>query len=264
MRANLLDRRPGLIRYSASLELQRRLVEARKAGTIPDVLLFCEHPHVITLGRNGKLEHLRAGDRLLAQMNVEFQLNGPRRRHHLSRARADRRLSDSGFDRASPRCPLVRRATRGSDDSRDGGFRHRREASRKGGTGFGWSRQVSEEKLAALGVHLSRWITSHGFAYNVSTDLALFRFDRAVRDCGSTRHVAGTNSRARRAVRRSSRAPGVALWRSVRAPDGSGRARPSWRKRLRGSRSRSAANRLRTHTRERRSCEGEPRHEPIR
>ncbi len=63
----------GLIPYAEAFELQRRLVEARKAGSIPDVLFFCEHPHVITLGRNGRIEHLRAPDRVLAQMNVEFQ-----------------------------------------------------------------------------------------------------------------------------------------------------------------------------------------------
>ena len=62
----------SLIPYVPAWELQRELVEARKANAIPDVLLFCEHPHVITLGRNGKSEHLRANDRLLAQMQVEF------------------------------------------------------------------------------------------------------------------------------------------------------------------------------------------------
>src|ERR1700758_2350718 len=63
----------GLMRYDAACELQRELVAARKEGAVPDVLLFCEHPHVITLGRNGKREHLLAGNRLLAQMNVEFR-----------------------------------------------------------------------------------------------------------------------------------------------------------------------------------------------
>ena len=62
----------GLLPYAPACALQTRLVEARKAGVIPDVLLLCEHPHVITLGRNGKHEHLRAGERLLAQMNVTF------------------------------------------------------------------------------------------------------------------------------------------------------------------------------------------------
>src|SRR5579864_7476981 len=62
----------GLMPYAPACELQRELVEARKANVIPDVLLFCEHPHVITLGRNGKREHLRAGARMLEQMRVEF------------------------------------------------------------------------------------------------------------------------------------------------------------------------------------------------
>ena len=63
----------GLVCYAPACELQRQLVEARKAGAIPDVLLLCEHPHVITLGRNGKREHLRASESVLAQMSVEFQ-----------------------------------------------------------------------------------------------------------------------------------------------------------------------------------------------
>src|SRR5579871_468433 len=62
----------GLIGYSAAFDLQRQLVAARKAQAIPDVLLLCQHPHVITLGRNGKREHLRASTHLLKQMNVEF------------------------------------------------------------------------------------------------------------------------------------------------------------------------------------------------
>ena len=53
----------GLVEYGAAWELQRRVVAARKAGAVPDVLLLCEHPHVITLGRSGKLANLRASDR---------------------------------------------------------------------------------------------------------------------------------------------------------------------------------------------------------
>src|ERR1700691_5670377 len=62
----------GLIPYGPACELQRQLVQARKARAIPDVLLLCEHPHVITLGRNGTRDHLHAGDAVLEQMNVEF------------------------------------------------------------------------------------------------------------------------------------------------------------------------------------------------
>src|ERR1035437_428770 len=62
----------GLVEYGAAWELQRRLVAARKAGGVPDVLLLCEHPHVITLGRSGKLANLRASDSVLRQMGVSF------------------------------------------------------------------------------------------------------------------------------------------------------------------------------------------------
>src|ERR1700676_1452858 len=62
----------GLVEYGAAWELQRRIVAARKAGALPDVLLLCEHPHVITLGRNGKLANLRASDDVLQQMGVTF------------------------------------------------------------------------------------------------------------------------------------------------------------------------------------------------
>src|SRR5271169_4016770 len=62
----------GLVEYGAAWELQRRVVAARKAGAVPDVLLLCEHPHVITLGRNGNRANLLASDDLLGQMGVSF------------------------------------------------------------------------------------------------------------------------------------------------------------------------------------------------
>src|SRR5579862_9498366 len=62
----------GMMEYGAAWDLQRRLVAARKAGAVPDVLLLCEHPHVITLGRSGKLANLRASGDALRQMNVSF------------------------------------------------------------------------------------------------------------------------------------------------------------------------------------------------
>src|ERR1700693_3350454 len=62
----------GVIAYDEALALQRRLVAARKAGGVPDVLLLCQHPHVITLGRSGRREHLLGSERLLAEMGVTF------------------------------------------------------------------------------------------------------------------------------------------------------------------------------------------------
>src|SRR5467141_4388842 len=62
----------GLIGYAEAYALQQRVVAARKAGAIEEVLLLCEHPHVITQGRNGKREHLLASEHVLRQKGVEF------------------------------------------------------------------------------------------------------------------------------------------------------------------------------------------------
>ena len=164
----------GVMPYGRALELQERLAEARKAGAAPDVLLLCEHPHVITLGRNGRREHLRVSDRLLSQMGVEFHptnrggditYHGPGQVVgypviHVGEIRRDvvwyiRQLEEV----------LIRA-------SADFGVSARREA---GLTGV-WVDAPGRgpEKLAAIGVHFSRWVSTHGFAYNVSTDLRYF------------------------------------------------------------------------------------------
>lgn len=62
----------GLIGYAEAYALQRRVVAARKAEAIEDVFLLCEHPHVITQGRNGKREHLLVSEHVLRQKGVEF------------------------------------------------------------------------------------------------------------------------------------------------------------------------------------------------
>src|SRR5260370_3368856 len=67
----------GRIAYGEAAALQKRLVAARKIGAAPDLLLFCEHLHVITLGRNGKRENLRVSEHLLSREGVEF--------HHTNR-----------------------------------------------------------------------------------------------------------------------------------------------------------------------------------
>jgi lipoyl(octanoyl) transferase len=166
----------GLVEYGAAWELQRRLVAARKAGAVPDVLLLCQHPHVITLGRNGKLANLRASDHVLRQMGVTFfetdrggdiTYHGPGQLVgypivNLAEIRRDvawyvRTLEES-----------MMRATG------EFGIDTRRVAGRTGVWVDVPVAQGGEEKLAAIGVHLSRWVTSHGFAYNVSTDLRYF------------------------------------------------------------------------------------------
>jgi lipoyl(octanoyl) transferase len=164
----------GLMGYAEAWALQRRLVAARKAGAIGDVLLLCEHPHVITLGRNGKREHLLTSDHLLQQMNVEF---------HLTDRGGDITYHGPGQIVGYPILNLaaIRRDVvwyvRQLEETMiratgDFGI----EAGRiEGKTGV-WVKAAdgAEEKLAAIGVHISRWVTSHGFAYNVSTDLRYF------------------------------------------------------------------------------------------
>ena len=165
----------GLVPYAEAYDFQLKLVQSRKAGAIPDVLLLCEHPHVITLGGNGRREHLLASDNLLAQMNVEF---------HLSDRGGDITYHGPGQIVGYPILDLTehKRDVRWYVEQLEevmiratGEFGL--SAKRVEGQHGVWSdskASAPEEKLGALGVHLSRWVTSHGFAYNVSTDLRYF------------------------------------------------------------------------------------------
>ena len=163
----------GLIGYAEAYALQERVVAARKAGLIDDVLVLCEHPHVITQGRNGKREHLLASDHVLRQKSVAFfetsrggdiTYHGPGQIVgypilNLAAIRRDVvwyvRMLEEAMIRAT----------------REFGI----EALRiDGKTGIWIGAGSQEEKLGAIGVHISRWVTSHGFAYNVSTDLRYF------------------------------------------------------------------------------------------
>lgn len=164
----------GLIPYGLAWDLQRRIVAARKAGALPDVLLLCEHPHVITLGRNGRNENLLASEHVLRQMGVEF---------HATDRGGDITYHGPGQLVAYPILNLaeIRRDlvwyVRQLEEimiraSGDFGVAAER---RTGRTGI-WVpiADGGEEKLGAIGVHVSRWITSHGLAYNVTSDLRYF------------------------------------------------------------------------------------------
>jgi lipoyl(octanoyl) transferase len=163
----------GLLAYGPACELQRRAVGARKAGTIPDVLFLCEHPHVITLGRNGRLENLRANERVLQQMNVEFHPTdrGGDITYHGPGQIVGYPILDLTAHRRDVRWYVHQLEETMIRATRDFGV----EASCiEGLHGIWLDTPLGPEKLAALGVHLSRWVTSHGFAYNVSTDLRYF------------------------------------------------------------------------------------------
>ena len=167
----------GLLPYVQACEWQREVVEARKSNSIPDVLLLCEHPHVITLGRNGKLEHLRVSDRLLAQQNVEFHPTdrGGDITYHGPGQIVGYPILDLAAHRRDIRWYVTELEEVMIRASADFGVNARRVEGKHGIWVDGPSEAPqTEEKPAALGVHLSRWVTSHGFAYNVSTDLRYF------------------------------------------------------------------------------------------
>src|SRR5438445_2753456 len=163
----------GLMGYAEAWALQKRLVAARKANAIEDVLLLCEHPHVITQGRNGKREHLLASEHVLQQKGVEF---------HATDRGGDITYHGPGQIVGYPILNLgaIRRDVvwyvRMLEEAMirvtaEFGIATERIA---GKTGIWVRAGNSEEELAAIGVHISRWVTSHGFAYNVSTDLRNF------------------------------------------------------------------------------------------
>ena len=163
----------GLVRYAPACELQRQLVEARKAGAIPDVLLLCEHPHVITLGRNGKRENLRASESVLAQASVEFHATdrGGDITYHGPGQIVGYPILDLAQYRRDVRWYVARLEDVMIRASADFGVAAKRV---EGMHGIWVDAPAGEEKLGALGVHLSRWVTSHGFAYNVAADLRYF------------------------------------------------------------------------------------------
>jgi lipoyl(octanoyl) transferase len=177
----------GLIGHAEAAALQKRVVAARKAGAIEDVLLLCEHPHVITQGRNGKREHLLAGENVLRQKGVEFYetsrggdvtYHGPGQIVgypilNLAAIRRDVvwyvRMLEEVMIRASSDFGVA--ATREAEKT--GVWVATEKNSPRSAQGS-QSGTESAEKLGAIGVHISRWVTSHGFAYNVSTDLRYF------------------------------------------------------------------------------------------
>ena len=163
----------GLVPYAQACELQARAVAARKRGDIPDVLLLCEHPHVITLGRNGKREHLKAGERILAQMNVEFHSTdrGGDITYHGPGQIVGYPILDLAAHKKDVRWYVEQLEEIMIRASADFGVTARRFEDKHG---IWVDTPAGEEKLAALGVHLSRWVTSHGFAYNASTNLSYF------------------------------------------------------------------------------------------
>jgi lipoyl(octanoyl) transferase len=184
----------GLLRYADALEQQNHFVALRKSGAISDQLLIVEHPHVVTMGRNGHRENLLAAPDLLARSGIEFfetDRGGDVTYHGPGQIVGYPILDLREWKRDVHL--YVRAIEQVVIDALAGfGIESWREA---GATGV-WT---SEGKIAAIGVHISRWVTSHGFALNVDTDLNYFRY---IVPCGLTRPVASMRSLGCQAERR--------------------------------------------------------------
>ena len=163
----------GLISYADAFVMQERIVAARKLDAIDDVLLFCTHPHVITLGRNGNRANLLANEHVLRQKGVELHETnrGGDITYHGPGQIVGYPILDLTEHRRDVRWYVQQLEETMIRASADFSVTTARVADHHG---IWVGQSPTEEKLAALGVHLSRWVTSHGFAYNVATDLRYF------------------------------------------------------------------------------------------
>jgi lipoic acid synthetase/lipoyl(octanoyl) transferase len=166
----LLSADVGLMEYEACWELQQRLVEARSEGAMPDVLLFAEHPPVITMGRTAKPEHVLADEDRLAENGVrlircdrggDVTFHGPGQVVaypivHLP----SRGLTVHAWLRLLEQTVIETVATFGLQAERW-----------EGRTGV-WA---NGKKFAAIGVRIRRGVSMHGVAVNVASDLSFFK-----------------------------------------------------------------------------------------
>jgi lipoyl(octanoyl) transferase len=168
----------GLVGYKDGLLMQERAVERLHAGEGPEQLLLLEHPHVLTLGRGADSSHILASAGQLQSRSVEVHETGRGGdvTYHGPGQLVGYPIIDLKPDRRD-----VHRYVRDVEEAlirtiADFGV----EGGRIRGLTGVW---VGDEKVAAIGVRIARWITSHGFALNVSTDLKYFEM---IVPCGIT------------------------------------------------------------------------------
>ena len=165
-------RRLGVIGYAEGLALQQALVAQRAAGEIDDVLLLLQHPHVLTLGVKAgeSRQHVLATPARLAELGVELHETG--RGGDVTYHGPGQIVGYPIISLKPDRCD-VHQYVRDLEEcmirvTADYGF----TAGRLQGLTGAW---VGPEKIGAIGVRIQRWVTSHGFAFNVNTDLDFFR-----------------------------------------------------------------------------------------
>lgn len=161
----------GRLSWKEAYGRQRELVDLRKRGEIGDQLLFVEHPHVVTMGRNGKAANVLASPEILERSGIAFHetdRGGDVTYHGPGQIVGYPILDLNGWKRD---VHAYVRAIESIviDTLQDFGIAGERSSLNSGV----W---VGGAKICAVGIHISRWVTSHGFALNVSTDLNYFRY----------------------------------------------------------------------------------------
>jgi lipoyl(octanoyl) transferase len=173
-------RRLGVVSYGEGLELQKSLVEQRRAGVIPDQLLLLEHPPVITLGVKTRSDrsNIVASPATLEESGVTVVETG--RGGDVTYHGPGQLVGYPIIDLKPDRCDVHRYVRDLEEVMIRAAAPFGVSAHRTPGLTGAW---VGDEKLAAIGVRIARWVTSHGFAFNVNT--ALSHFDLIV-PCGIT------------------------------------------------------------------------------
>ena len=170
----------GTVPYAQSLELQRDLVSDRQANRIGDTLLLLQHPHIVTLGAKalGRRAHVVATAERLAELGVEVHESG--RGGDVTYHGPGQIVGYPILDLRPERCDVHRYVRDLEEVMIRAAAAHRIQAGRIKGLTGAW---VGGDKIGAIGVRISRWITSHGFAFNVNTELQYFQL---IVPCGIT------------------------------------------------------------------------------
>ena len=168
----------GLVPYDEGLQLQERAVERLRSGEAPEQLLLLEHPHVFTLGRGADSSNILAGQDQLESNSVEVHETG--RGGDVTYHGPGQLVGYPIINLKPNRCDVHRYVRDIEEVLITTIAEYGIEGTRISGLTGVW---VGNEKIAAIGVRIARWITSHGFALNVSTDLSYFKM---IVPCGIT------------------------------------------------------------------------------
>lgn len=164
----------GCVEYEDGITLQKGFALARAAGTVPNVFLLVEHPPVLTLGRAAKAEHVLAPAAMLEKLGVAVVPTdrGGDVTYHGPGQITGYPILNLAPDHCDVRAYVHRLEETMMRAAADFGV----TAGRISGWTGAWVGEKGKDarKLGAVGVHISRWITTHGFAFNVSTDLSHF------------------------------------------------------------------------------------------